>query len=259
MILTVSGEPGPSLASLGWAAAAGAVGVGGLGCFFYALSRGTMGMIAPLAALIGAGLPVLLAIVGGESAAPARLVGMALALAAVVLISLPGGERSDRERRARRVDLGELPVVILAGLGFAGFFLFIDRASENGETWWPLLMVRLVGFSLVVLALAFVLIRTSGPWRRRVSSALGLGRLRARRMSAFSLGGLLLLAGAGDLGGNTFFLLASQAGAFSIAVVLSSLYPVVTTILAVVLLRERLRPVQILGVVLATISVPLLH
>lgn len=260
LFLLVSGEPAPSLTSLGWAAAAGAVGVAGLGCFYYALSRGTMGVIAPLAALIGAGLPVLLTIVGGESVAPARLVGMALALTAVVLISLPGGEHSGRERRALRIDLSELPLVILSGLGFAGFFVFIGRASESGETWWPLFMVRLVGLSLVGLALAVVLTRTSGrSWRRRASGVLGLGRLRARQMSAFRLGVLLLLAAAGDLGGNTFFLLSSHADAFSIAVVLSSLYPVVTTVLAVIVLHERLRPVQILGVVIATISVPLLR
>ena len=43
------------------------------------------------------------------------------------------------------------------------------------------------------------------------------------------------------------------------AVILSSLYPVVTTILAAALLHERLRPLQVAGVALATISVVLLR
>jgi drug/metabolite transporter (DMT)-like permease len=68
-----------------------------------------------------------------------------------------------------------------------------------------------------------------------------------------------VITGLGDLGGNAFFILAKHADAFSVAVVLSSLYPIVTTILAAVFLRERLRPVQMLGVALATGSVPLLR
>ena len=68
-----------------------------------------------------------------------------------------------------------------------------------------------------------------------------------------------VVAGAGDMGGNFFFVLANNSDALSVAVVLSSLYPIVTTILAAVVLRERLRPVQIAGVVLATLSVPLLR
>ena len=70
---------------------------------------------------------------------------------------------------------------------------------------------------------------------------------------------LLLVTGLGDLGGNAFFVLAARADALSVAVVLSSLYPVVTTLLAALFLRERLRPLQIVGVVLASLSVPLLR
>jgi drug/metabolite transporter (DMT)-like permease len=63
----------------------------------------------------------------------------------------------------------------------------------------------------------------------------------------------------GDLGGNGFFVLATRADALSVAVVLSSLYPVVTALLAALFLHERLRPLQIVGVVLASLSVPLLR
>ena len=61
------------------------------------------------------------------------------------------------------------------------------------------------------------------------------------------------------MGGNFFFVLANSADALSVAVVLSSLYPIVTTILAAIFLRERLRPLQIAGVILAALSVPLLR
>jgi len=261
LLVIASAEAMPTVASLAWATGAGILGVIGLGAFFLALSRGTMGIIAPLAALVGAGLPVVLSVAGGASAPPARLLGMALALAAVVLTSLPGGERTDSERRRLRLDIAELPLILLSGLGFAGFYLLIDRASAAGETWWPLLVARSAGISLVLLALLVLAVR-AGAGRgigHGAGTVLGLNRLRAYELPRAQLGGLILLAGVGDLGGNAFFLLAKHADAFAVAVVLSSLYPVVTTILATVFLHERLRPMQVAGIVLATISVPLLR
>jgi drug/metabolite transporter (DMT)-like permease len=69
---------------------------------------------------------------------------------------------------------------------------------------------------------------------------------------------LLLAAGLGDLGGNGFFALARGADLLSVAVVLSSLYPVVTTILAAALLHERMRPPQVAGAALAVLAVVLI-
>ena len=260
LILVVVGEPAPGADSLLWASIAGVSGVGGLAFFYLALSRGTMGVVAPLAALIGAGLPVLVAIISGETVDAARLLGIALALAAVVLISLPSRTANAVERRTFRADIAELPIVILAGLGFAGFFIGIDRAAAEGALWWPLTIVRVFGITLVALAIVFAIWRRrEGSVRRRATEALGLDRLRDSGRTLASVLSLLLLTGLGDLGGNVFFVLARAADSFAVAVVLSSLYPVVTTLLAAVLLRERLRPVQLLGVALATLSVPLLR
>ena len=259
VLLSLSGEAAPSLESVAFAAAAGLTGVAGLACFYYALSRGTMGVIAPLAALIGAGVPVLLAIYGGEHVSFGRLTGIVLALVAVVLISLPGGETSPTERRKVRLEVAELPLVLLAGLGFAGFFVFIGRASADGGVFWPLTVVRTVGVALVVFGLVFALLRgREMPLRERMGLVLGVARLRTWPSSRFALVGTFVIGGVGDLGGNVFFVLARHADLFSVAVVLSSLYPVITTVLAVLLLRERLRPQQVAGVVLATLSVVLL-
>ena len=259
-LLILSGEQPPEASSFAFAATAGALGVIGLGCFYYALSRGSMGVVAPLAALIGAGLPVLLAIYGGEHVSVTRLGGIAIALAAVVLISLPGGETTGGEQRRRRIDLGDLPLVVLSGLGFAGFFIFIDRATANDAIWWPMLMVRTVGTTFVALAFVAALATTAQPGLgARTVHLLGLRRLRGRALKGPQLFAVFAAAGLGDLGGNAFFVLSKHADAFAVAVVLSSLYPVVTTILAALLLRERLRPLQLVGVALATLSVPLLR
>lgn len=260
LILLVAGEPAPLAESFAWAAFAGISGVGGLALFYLALARGTMGVVAPLAALIGAGVPVLIAIINGERLDGARLIGIAMALAAVVLISLPSRSADARERRALRIDIAELPIVVLAGLGFAGFFVGIDHASASGAIWWPLTVVRACGITLVLAAIVVAsLRRREQPWRRRVAEVLGVDRFRTSGRTALSAVPLFLITGVGDMGGNVFFLLARGAGEFSVAVVLSSLYPVVTTVLAVLLLRERLRAVQLAGVALAILSVPLLR
>ncbi|HEV3484405.1 MAG TPA: EamA family transporter, partial [Vicinamibacterales bacterium] len=244
-----------------WAVLAGVSGVVGIGFFYVALARGTMGVVAPLSALIGAGLPVLVAVAGGEHVSTVRLGGIALALVAVVLISLPSRGTAEPDRRKARIDIGELPFVILSGLGFAGFFIGIDRASAAGATWWPLVIVRVVGVVVVVAVIAWLVARGDprASVRSRTESALGIDRLRASGRSLPRTLPLFLLTGVGDMGGNAFFVLARGADAFSVAVVLSSLYPVVTTVLAALVVHERLRPAQVAGVVLATLSVPLLR
>jgi drug/metabolite transporter (DMT)-like permease len=219
-----------------------------------------MGLIAPLAALIGAGIPVLVSVIGGESLEGLRLIGVGVALVSVVLISLPGPAPGVDERARLRLELAELPLVIVSGLGFAGFFLFLDRATQGGEEWWPLFVVRLVGVLLIVAAILVLALRRTGSWRERANSVLGLQGF-AERWSSGRLAVVLLviLAGAGDLGGNVFYVLAVGADALSVAVVLASLYPIVTTTLAAIFLHERLSRLQIAGVVLATLSVPLLR
>ena len=259
-ITLFSGEPIAGPASMAWGAIAGITGVAGLAFFYLALSRGTMGLVAPLAALIGAGLPVLLAIVEGEQPDTFRLAGIALALIAVVLISLPSRSSEPGERRATRIDVAELPIVILSGLGFAGFFIAIDKASDSGAMWWPLVVARVIGVSLVLLGIVFVAWRRhEGSARTRTREALGLDRFYESGRTLVAWLPIFLICGAGDLGGNAFFILARGVDDLSVAVVLSSLYPIVTTLLATVFLHERLRPIQILGVVLATLSVPLLR
>jgi drug/metabolite transporter (DMT)-like permease len=254
------GEPFPSADATGWAVVAGGAGVIGLGAFYYALSRGTMGVVAPLTAVIGAALPVVVGIVSGDQVDLSRALGFVTALIAVVLISLPGAANTTDEMRLKRVDLSQMPYVIISGIGFGVFFLGLNQATMAGGTWWATVLVRAAGLVLIGLAIVFAMARSrERTWRVRADVVLGLPKLRARALAPLQLGGLFLITGLGDLGGNTFFVLASRADALSVAVVLASLYPVVTAVLAAVFLRERLRPVQILGVVLASLSVPLLR
>jgi drug/metabolite transporter (DMT)-like permease len=237
LLLVLSQEAMPGAEALALASIAGAAGALGLGAFYLALSRGTMGIVAPLTALIGAIIPAVVGIARGDQVGVLVLVGMVVALAAVVLISLPERRVGSPALAAFRGSKArEWGLIIIAGVGFAGFFVFIDASHDaGGAVWWPLFMVKLAG-TASVLAAGLVL----AP----------LGRLPDLRpgRGALVMG---VLAGMGDLGGNLFFVLASGVGELAVVVVLSSLYPVGTVLLARVILHERLGAVRIAGIALA--------
>ncbi len=238
-LLALSSEELPRVTALAWAGLAGLSGVAGLGSLYLALSRGTMGLVAPLAALVGAALPALVGIVNGEHASPVLLSGMVLALCAVVVISLPDSTSAAQAAERGTSARSELLLILFSGFGFAGFYLFIDQSRANGgETWWPILIVRLAGLSIVLAGLVGLIVR---------SAARGRGDRPSLRVP-LTLLPLLVLSGLGDLGGNLFFLLANAAGSLAVAVVLSSLYPVVTALLARVFLHERLSRLRLVGV-----------
>ena len=258
-ILSVAREPFPGAEAVLWGGAAGVSGVVGLAFFYRALSGGRMALIAPIAGVIGAAVPALVAVAGGEQLGMVRLAGLVAALVAIVLISVTAGAARSHARLSRS-DFG---LAFLAGLGFAAFFLCLDRASAvGGQTWWPLLAVRVVGLSTIVLTLAFVVARRHGhaPLRMRVRAILGIDRLRlahsARGRSLVVPA--LVVAGLGDMGGNAFFVLANQVDALAVAVVLSSLYPIVTALLAAAVLGERLSRMQVAGVGLAALAAGLI-
>jgi drug/metabolite transporter (DMT)-like permease len=229
-LIIVSREAAPVAAALAWGGAAGISGVVGLLGFYRALANGTMSLVAPVTSIIGAGIPALVGIVTGDVLSPLQVAGMACALAAVVIVS-----RGERHVDARSIDW---PLVFLAGLGFAGFFIGIGRAHTlGGAMWWPLLAARLAPLALLIAGVVLL----------RRSIRVGATTLPLVGLSAF-----------GDLGGNAFFLLAQSQGAFSVAVVLSSLYPVTTVLLAAVVLGERLKRGQAVGVLAALVGVALI-
>lgn len=212
---------------------AGLIGMAALACFYRALSLGTMGVIAPIASL-GVGVPVLAGLVTGESPSGWQLVGIGLAVLGVVLASGP----------ELRGEAGRTPLLLaaLSGAGFGGVLLLVAEGAES-STVMTLLIMRLT--SVIVLGGLFLILLS----RRS-------GRLGVPRSAAL----LIVAIGLGDLGANGAYALAStQAGALlSVTSVLASLYPVVTVLLARKVHHERLRQVQVLGVVGALVGVGLL-
>jgi drug/metabolite transporter (DMT)-like permease len=220
---------------VGPAVLAGVAGVVALGAFYRALATGTMGVVAPIAAL-GVVVPVGAGLLDGERPGALRLLGIAIAVVGIVLAS--GPELSGAA--------GARPLVLagVAALGFGLVLVLVARASDGGSTAvvvMTLMTMRLVSVGLLVLLLVLV------------------ARPRGFRLGA-SRTDLPVLAtiGAFDVGANGTYALASQSDLVSVAAVLASLYPVVTVLLARRFDDERLVGVQLWGVVLALAGVVLL-
>jgi drug/metabolite transporter (DMT)-like permease len=237
LFVALTGEPMPPTAALTWALAAGVVGLVGISALYRLLADGRMSIGSPLVAVIGAGLPVLVALLLGERLPPSDLVGIVLGLAAVVL------SRSSYARPTRTaVPTAAPPACDRGGSGIALFYLLVDRAASDGAgPWWILAGARATTVGLVLVALL-----VARPARPAVADVTWVAVATA------------MAVGLGDLLGNAFFLASNAEGALSVAVVLSSLYPVTTIILARAFLHERLRGGQLIGVAAALVGVVLI-
>ena len=221
-------EPWPGTRDLAIGAAAGVVGNFGLVAFYRALARNRMGLVASVTAAISAVVPVVVGAFLEGLPAPTQLLGFVLAVTAVVIISAAGGVGGLR--------LSDLPLPVLAGFGFASFFILIDQANSI-SVYWPLVSARTASVALITVVILF-----SGSWQRPGRAELPV----------------ILLAGFFDTAGNTLFTLAAAVGRLDIAAILSSLYPAATVLLAWFLLKERLTGQQWVGVVLALAALVLI-
>lgn len=220
-------QPLPLAAELGWSAGAGLAGAVGLVSLYSALAGGHMGIVAPLSAVIAALVPIGVGALTEGPPSPLQLLGFAVALTAVWLLSSSGG---------RSVSGRELRLALLAGIGFGCYFVLIDRIS-GGSSFWHLTFARLV--AAFALLLIMLLLRHPLLPPRAV-------------LPVNTLNGML------DAGGNFFFVMAAQLGRLDVASVLASLYPGATVVLAWLVLGERLNRPQAAGVVAALVAIVLI-
>ncbi len=225
-----------SALDLAYGAGAGVIGAGGLILFYRALATGTMSVVAPVAALFGAALPVAVGLGMGEQLSASALAGIAIALAAVGLVSreeqLPSTHHPVARSRANHPTL----LAATAGLCFGAFFVALSRTSPSAGL-WPLLSARVMSVAL----LGSVTVGWGRSWRPGPGS---------RRM--------IIGAGVGDMVANVLYLLAVRRGLVSLVAVIVALYPAATVLLAQVVLGERLRRVQVVGLGLAASAAVLL-
>ena len=207
-----------------WSIAAGLAGAAGLVCFYTALASGTMGVVAPISSL-GALVPVFLGLLTGERPSAIAWVGMAVAVTGAALASGP--------ELAGAVPPRPVILAAVAAVFFGAALYSLDRGARYAllETLWGM---RLTSVALFVVA---------GLVARSV------GGTRARDLPA------LVVIGLGDVTANALFAYSSSRGMVSVASVLGSLYPVATVFWAWLLLGERLRRVQAIGVALTLVGV----
>lgn len=229
----------PSRASIIWAVLAGASGGFSLALFYRALASGQMGLTAPIAALVGAAIPTMVDI--ALEGAPSRwtIAGFILAVLAIWLITRPEPSKENGNGSDKVEDNSHRPAGVglaaLAGVGFAGFYLCIHQAT--GSPAWIASLSRVGSFT----ATAIAVVVTRAP--------LKLDGPRA------TLG---MLAGFLDISASALFIFASQHGRLDEAVLITSLYPAVTVLLARLVLKEHFSRWQFVGLLAALAAVPML-
>jgi drug/metabolite transporter (DMT)-like permease len=218
----------PPLSKLVWGCLAGFFGTSGLLALYQGLVEGKMGIVAPVAAVISAIVPVIYSAFYEGFPKILQIAGFIFAFIALwFIVSMDSGPK---------IKINDLKYPLLAGMGFGLFFISIDNFSETA-IFWPLAFAR--GTALLMF-LGFVTL--TGSVKPPSSDVLPV----------------IVLAGLFNTGGCTFFALASEAGRLDITTILSSLSPGATVLLAYFILKEKLAPRQWLGVISALFAIILM-
>jgi len=223
--------PFPNRASILWAMTAGAIGGFSIAIFYRALASGQMGLAAPVGALLGAAIPTLVDI--ALEGAPSRwsILGFAFAILALWLITRPDPSgNNDASGRPHGVA-----AAALSGVGFAGFYLCIHQAT--GSPTWVAAISRIGSFAATMIAILV----TRAPLKLDRTPAI---------LGAF--------AGSLDIIACALFIFASEHGRLDEAVVITSLYPAVTVLLARIVLKEHFSRWKFIGLLAALVAVPLI-
>jgi uncharacterized membrane protein len=203
---------------------AGLLGFIGLVAFYSGLATGRMGVVAPISAL-SVLIPLTIAFINGEKPSSAQLLGMGIALTGAVFASGP----------ELKGGLAVKPIVfaVIAAFGFGAAVAFIAKGSASSA----IMTMTTMRFSTFIVALfLFARFRTLGGFKKKDLPVL------------IGIGGADFIA-------NLLLGVATTKGLVSLAVVLGSLYPIVTALLAFKILHERLHKIQYVGIGFAILGV----
>jgi drug/metabolite transporter (DMT)-like permease len=223
LIVAIRGE-GPADVGALLAIPAAISGTLGLYAYYRGIAVGAISIVAPIAG-ISAVVPVVVGIASGDRPSPWQWFGIAAALVGVFFAAREPGQTN-------RIAAG-VGLALLAAIGFGCYFPPM-HAAGNADFWWASLIFRITS-TAVILAVVAV-------------------RRPSLRVPAVEVP-LLALIGTGDMLGNFLFAAASTSGLVSITSVLASLYPIVTVLLARIVLKERVARSQEAGIVLTLAGV----
>ncbi len=224
-VALVAQKPAPGGHYLAMAGLSALAGTAGLACFYRAISIGKMSLVVPIAAL-AAVVPVFVGVATGDRPSVLQVCGMAVALAGAVMASREPGDEA--QGVGSKLTAGALWAAASA-FCWGWFFLAIDEASDGGAV-WASLANRAASLTLLLVAVLFLrpALRDTRPHLKP-----------------------LAVSGTLDVSANLMFAAAATSGLVSLVSVVGSLYPVITVLLARVVLRESVNRVQDLGVAAA--------
>ncbi|WP_163690626.1 DMT family transporter [Mycolicibacterium gadium] len=227
-----------------WGVTSGVAQAFGVWWFYAALGAGPISVVSPLTAILVAGIPVGVGLALGERPGPLAVVGVVMALAAVVLVSRDATDEplagratdTDEDDTRHRFTVKVAWLTVGSGVAFGMNFVLLDQVPVEAKL-WPLVFGRFAATAIVLLAAA-------------LTANLAIERGVPLRLA--------LTAAALDTVANVATLLALQSGMLSLAGVLIALYPAATVLLAIVVLRERVTRWQAVGMALALAAVAMI-
>jgi len=223
----------PSVRDLYWGILAGITGSIGLFMLYQGIATSIVAIVSPASAVIGALIPVLFAgIILGERLSTVSLTGSIVCLPAIILLTREG--KSGKSEKG--LIKSALTYGLLSGLGFGVFFISLSRCSPSSGL-WPLMAAKIASITVTTLAM------------------FSLGQPFKIERDGFVSA---LIAGIADMSANVLYMLATQSGMLSIVVVVTSLFPAPTIILARIFLNQKIPPVRFVGIVLALIGIGLI-
>lgn len=221
-----------------WSALGGISGAVGLLALYRGFAKGTTSIISPISAATSISIPVIFSLITKGVPSSLQLIGLSLAAISIILVSINSENRGESELS----DIANITYGLISGLGFGMFFVFVDQFKVN-SVYWPLAMLRLSSLVFLIIVITF---RPRTGNSRKISTP-----------KIFNIK-LIIITGIGDTIANVFFTLATQAGRLDIASILSSLFPLVTILLAFIIYKEKILSHQKLGIIGTMISIVLL-
>ncbi len=217
------GTPVPDAATWGWSAFGGVVGALGIAGLYHGFAHGEVTVVAPVSAVVGASVPVLVGLSTGERPGAMAILGIVVAVIAEALVS--GALGTHHHTTPRRIVV----LAVLVGACFGLLFVALDRADGDSGM-WPLLIARIASVPMLV---GLAAVRGLRPVRHRPSLTIAV------------------VAGVFDMGANVLYLEAVRGGMLSVVAVVASLYPASTVALAFAVDKERVGRWQAVGMALA--------
>lgn len=219
---------------------AGSLAVFGLLAFYGVLAVGPMSLLSPLIALIQSVVPVAIAAATGQGLSPIGWIAIGIGVVALLLLAPPP------KRGGVHISLRGGLLAVASGLLLGASLIVLDFAPKDSgvvPAFWEILT------GTVILGIGWVLLRLRGARGPALAFLEPPREIDARTSSrrawvAAAVSGILVAFA------DTFIVLALHQGNLAVVAVLTSLYPVLTVILAATVLKERMTKLQVVAVAL---------